>query len=150
PGLPELSHFMYITASLISEAKAGEDLSVKSTVTNLGVEADLVVRATGFESWATLNSISDPIIHLKNGESKEVTLDFNVDKDATGEQSFFLEVLSGDRNERREVVANLAESTGTSSPGLNLQGNSLIWIIGIINVILIILIIVVAARISRR
>ena len=138
-----------ITASLISEAKAGEDLSVKSTVTNLGVEADFVVRATGFESWATLNSISSPIVHLKNGESKEVTLDFNVDEKATGEQSFFLEVLSGDKSERREVVANL-ESTETSSPGLNLPGNSLIWVIGIINVVLIILIIVVAARISRK
>ena len=139
-----------ITASLISEAKAGQDLNVRSTVTNLGDEADLVVRATGFESWATLNSISDPIIHLRNGESKEITLDFNVDKDATGEQSFFLEVLSGSKSEGREVAVNLAESTAKSPTGLNLQGNSLIWIIGIINVILIILIIVVAARISRK
>src|SRR3989344_4824994 len=136
-----------ITAELGSEARAGAELIVKTTITSvLAEQKDFVVRATGFESWAELNSISERLINLKEGESKEVTLSFTVNKDATGEKSFSIEAITGDKVESRDVAVNLA----AAKPTFSLGNNSLIWIIGAINVILIILIIVVAARISRK
>ncbi len=139
-----------ISASLDSEAIAGSEMIVKSIVTNLGSEeADFIIGASGYESWADLNSISERLFKLKAGESKEVKLNFNVNEDAKGKQSFTLEVLSGGKEEKREVEVNIEEKEAPST-GISFGENSLIWIIGAINVILIILIIIVAARISRR
>jgi len=140
-----------ISASLESDAKSGEELIVVTTITNLGnTQADFVVTASGFETWAKLSEISERLINLKAGETKEVTVRLNVEPDAEGENTFALEVRSGDKLETREIAVNIEKSA--TSPGFNLDlgGNSLIWIIGIINVVLIVLIIVVAARISRK
>ena len=140
-----------ISAFLDSDAKAGGEMLVKATITNIGdVATDFVVAASGFESWGKLNSISNRIFNLKKDESKEITLKFNVNQDATGEQSFTLEVRSGDVLETREIVVNIIKEEEQEPFKLNLGGNSLIWIIGAINIVLIILIIVVAVRISRR
>jgi len=141
-----------ISASLDSEAKTGSEMSVKAIITNMGEQgADFVVTASGYESWAKLDSISEKLFNLKKGESKDITLKFMINQDATGEQGFVLEVRSGsDFLETREVSVNIAgEETGGQFK-LDLGGNNLIWIIGVINIILIILIIVVAVRISRR
>ena len=74
---------------------------------------------------------------------------FNVDADASGEQSFVVGVQGGaEQSETREVSVNIAGSS--SGTKFNLGDNAYLWIIGIVNVILIILIIVVAVRISRR
>lgn len=147
---PTTGKIATISASLGSDAQAGKELLVKATVTGLiDGGADYVVTASDFESWATLNSISERLIHLNKGESKDITLSLNVNKDVTGEQSFVIQALSADKTVTQEIAVNIAIGTGTST-GLNLGGNNLIWIIGIINVVLIILIIIVAARISRR
>ena len=138
-----------ITASLDSDAKAGSDLVVRSSITNLkDTSADFVVDASGFESWASLNSISNRIISLEAGETREVTFNFAADSGAAGQQSFTVEVRSGTDLETRQVSVNIegAADGGTSFGG----DNTLIWIIGIVNVILIILIIIVAVRISQR
>ncbi len=138
-----------IAASLDSDAEAGKELQIKLIITGLiSGEADYVVVPTDFESWAELNSISERLVHLRNGESKEVTLRLNVNKDVSDEQSLIIEVRSGDKLETREVSVNIAAEAQTG--GLNLGGNNLIWIIGAINVVLIVLIIIVATRISRK
>ncbi len=141
-----------IAAALDSDVKAGEELLIKATITGLvSGEADYLIGARGYESWADLKSISEPLLSLKNQESREVTLRFDVNEDASEEQSFTLEVRTGSEIESREIEVNIeGEEEPTTVPEFNLGGNSLIWVIGIINVILIILIIVVAARISRR
>jgi hypothetical protein len=148
-GQPTDGRIAFIGAALDSDAKAGQELLVRATVTNLlPGQADFVVRAAGFESWASVNSISKRLVTLGNGESAEVVISFNVNKGVSGEQSFIIEALSGDQLERREVAVTIEDSSGGA--GIDLGDNSLIWVIGIINVILIILIIVVAARISKR
>ncbi len=145
-----------ITAALDSDVKAGEELLIKATITGLvSGEADYLIGARGYESWADLKSISEPLVSLRNQESKEVILRFDVNEDASDEQSFTLEVRTGSEIESREIEVNIESAQGGAGitggvTGVSLGGNSLIWIIGIINVILIILIIVVAARISRR
>ncbi len=150
PGTPITGRIAAITASLGSDATVGQELVVTSTITNLkDTTAEFLVGASGFESWASLDSISPRILSLAAGESRSVTLSFNVDEDASGSESFTIEVQSGSDLETREVEVSIQEESGTG--GFNFGGdNTLIWVIGAINVILIILIIIVAIRISSR
>lgn len=135
-----------ISASLDSEAQAGEELTVTATITNrLSTEASYVIDASGYESWAKLDSISDRIITLAAGESEEVTFVFTVDKDAAGEQTFTIEAQNGETVSERDVVVELAEAKGFS-----LGNNGLFWTIAIVNVVLLIAIILVAIRLSRN
>lgn len=140
-----------ITASLDSDAKAGEEMIVKAVITSLlGESGTFIISTSGFESWASINSISERILDLEAGKSKEITISFNVNKEAKGQQSFLLEARSGNELETREVVVNIQGADSATTPKFNLGDNNLLWLIGIINVILIVLIIVVAVRISRR
>ena len=138
-----------INAALDSDAKAGEELVVRATITNLDSKANtFTISAAGFEDLAELDSISPRQLTLNAGESKDVSITLLVDADASGDNSFTIESQSGDKIDSRELSDSLAESQSSLS---NLfKGNSLIWVVAIINVILIILIIIVAVRISRR
>ncbi len=150
PAIGTTSKIASISASLASSAKAGQDIVIESTITNTGSTGmDYVVNPTGFESWASLKSVSDKLISLASGQSKDVTLTFTANKDASGENDFTLEVRSGSNLETKRIAVNV-EPTSTGFSGFNLGDNALIWVIGIINVILIILIIVVAVKVSRR
>ncbi|MBS3088155.1 putative S-layer protein [Candidatus Pacearchaeota archaeon] len=142
-----------ITAVLGSDAAAGKELVVDATITNLKSKStSFVVSGLEYEDWATLSDISERIITLDAGESKEITFRFDVNNDVSGEQSFVVEARTGDNEAvTREVAVNIAGRTGGITGFASFgEGNSLIWIIGIINVVLIVLIIIVAVRISRR
>lgn len=150
-GTPQGNRIAVIAASLDSDAVAGETLLVTAEITSaLNEEADFIISANGYQSWSSLDSISERILRLEPGESAEITISLNVNQDASGENSFELEVRSGDQIEIREIVANIAESNISGGATFNIGDNGLIWVIGIINVVLIILIIVVAVRISRK
>ncbi|MDP1696081.1 MAG: putative S-layer protein [archaeon] len=143
-----------ITASMLSEkALVGEQLKIKSTISNLQTtDKTFVVDAANYESWADLDSVSEKIFTLAPGASKEVTLTFTVDENAdSGEQTFDVEVTSGTAVESREVAVNLEKDSFLSSilPA-SIRSNSMFWIIGLINLVLIILIIVVAIKLARH
>ncbi|MAE49541.1 hypothetical protein CMI48_01800 [Candidatus Pacearchaeota archaeon] len=128
-----------------SEAKAGQPLTVKATISNLNSEAtSFVIDAKNFESWGTLGSISDRVLTLQSGETKDVLITFNVNPEASGQQTFTVQTQAGSQLDSRSVAVNIAGS------GLSVGGNNTLWVIGIINVVLIILIIVVAVRLSNR
>ena len=142
-----------ISASLDSDAKAGQEMLITAVLTNLDSESQtFIISASNYESWAEINAISKRLVTLNSGESEELSLSFNVNKDTSGQQSFVIEARAGENLETREVVVNIEgiSTTSGSTPKIDLGGNNLLWLIGIINVILIILIIVVAVRISRR
>jgi len=138
-----------ISASLESEAKAGKEMIVKATITNIAnATTAYIVGAKGYDSWASLTSISERVITLNAGESKDVTFKLDVSKDASGENSFNIEATSNGKSETREVVVEIDKSTASLSSLF--KNNALAWIIGLVNLILIILIIVVAVRLSKR
>lgn len=142
-----------ITASLESDAAAGQKLTVKTTITNLlDEEAEFSIDVSNFDSWATLDEVSDETFSLDAGESRDIEITFTVDDDASGEESFEIEASTSAGSESRDVVVNIGEETSGSGGlgGFSFGENSYLWIIGIVNVILIVLIIVVAVRISRR
>ena len=122
-------------------------MTITTTITNLQSSAkDFVVSASGYDSWATLSSISDRLVTLNAGASKQITIKLNVNKDASGDKTFTISAQSGSTTDTRDVSVNVPAQSSLFSFG----GNSLIWIIGIINVVLIVLIVFVAIRLSRR
>ncbi len=142
-----------ITASLDSEAKAGQELVITALIKNLAIGKNtFVVDAKDFESWATLKSISDRILTLNGSESREVQFTFAVDAGVSGEKTFTIETKAGDKIDSKSVAVTIEEgSSWTSSlSGLFTGNKTLLWIIGGINLILIILIIVLAVRILKR
>src|SRR3989344_1640304 len=144
-----------ITAQLNSEAKAGKQLVVRSTITNtMPQQETFVIGVSGFQSWAALTDISNRILQIDPSQSKDVTFTFDVNADAIGEQSFTIESISGDKTDRKDVSVEITGAqTAISQPGFSLGSlgeNTYLWIIGAVNVILIVLIIIVAVRVSRR
>jgi len=156
PGDTSVAGSVIISASLESDAIAGEELVVSSRLTNAGIETiTATVDARAFQSWANLDSISPRTVTLVPGGSQTVTMTFKVDADASGAQSFVIETNANGRIDVQEVEVNLEDGASgagiTGFTGLDLGGdNSLIWVIAIVNIILIILIIIVAVRLSRR
>jgi len=129
-------------------ASAGKAYSVTATVTNVGNStATFNIDASNYNSWATLNDISDTSFSLSPGQSRDVTFNFNVNSDATGTKSFTIgSTVNGNTDSKAVQVA----IQGSGSLGNWFQNNSLVWVIGLVNLILIVLIIVVAIKVARR
>ncbi len=145
---PQPQNLVSIAADLESDALSGEPMVVKTTLKNTGAQSvTVLVNAKGHESWAKLTDISQRIVTLAPAESKDVRLTFDVNKNATGEQSFTLEVTANDRVQTQQVSVTLQKKDSFWG---NLSDNKLAWVIGIINLILIVIIIIVAIKISQR
>jgi len=140
-----------ISASLNSDAIAGQEMEIRAIISNLlSNKTTFTINARGYENWAKLNSISSETLSLNAGESKEITIKLTPNTDASGEHSFFIDVSANGKTESKELALTLEESSLMSRFKNSLQGNSVLWIIGLINAILIILIVVVIIRIASR
>lgn len=127
---------------------AGKPVVVKATIKNTGNStADFAISAKNFEAWAAAPTISDGLVTLTAGQSKDVTFTFNIKDDAQGAQSFIINAYSGGKSADREVELTIEKSSSFLG---SLGGNSMIWVIGAVNVILIVLIIVVAIKLTRN
>lgn len=139
-----------VSASIQSGGQAGKDLVIKASVTNTGTtSATYALSAAGYGSWASSASLSQTSLTLAAGQSQDVLVTLAVKNDASGDNSFNLEVLSGG-----QLVLSQPVSVTISGAGFNLSGlfgnNWYLWLIGAINVILVVVIIVVAVRVLRK
>jgi len=154
PSGPVSLSGLVVLASLGSDATAGEELIVNSVITNTETETvNVIVDAKAFQSWADSVTISERILTLGSGESATVKFTFDVNEDASGEQSFLIETTVNGIIEVQEVSVNIEGEPSSTGGGFNFNfggDNNLIWVIAIINIVLIVLIIVVAVRLSRR
>ena len=142
-----------ISASLESEAKAGKDLTVKAIITNNEDELKtFTVSAAGFAQWASSFTVDRTNLILSAGESANVLFTFDVNKDASGSQSFTIELVSEDNQVTTQPVSVNIESARPlfGITGLVTTDNAYLWGIGLLNIILIVIIIIVAVRIARR
>lgn len=140
-----------VSASLESEAIAGEELIVKAIITNTAdKELDYTLNAAGYTNWASTASLSESEFTLAAGESKEVLITFLVDSEVSGEQLFNLEVLSEGQLIYNQPVSVLIEKTGFSLTGSVIGENPVIWGVGLLNLILILVIIILAVKVSKR
>ena len=142
-----------ITAALTSEANAGEEVTVKTTIKNTEDKTiTYVLNVKDYDEWATLNALDSNSITLVAGESRDVTLTFNVNKGVSGDKVFRIDLLS----ENGLIVSTQPVSISVTPQkslisGIKLPENNLyLWGIGALNVLLILAIIVVAVRLSRE
>jgi len=142
-----------ITAFLESGGKAGDEAVVKATITNSGDNlGTFKLTVSEYESFAKSAELSQETLAIEAGQSKEVLITLDVNKDASGEDSFSLAVSSdGEVLARQPITITITPRTGGITGGvigLN-SDNWYLWGIGALNVILVIIIIVVAIRIAR-
>ena len=137
--------------------KAGENLVVEATIANTGDKTvNYVLNVEGYSTWANSADLSSTTLSLGPGESKIVSVTFDVNKKAFGNQNFNIEVLVGDNLAIAQPVSVFIEKregffskiTG-SVVGAN-SGNWYLWGIGAVNVLLVLAIIFVVVRMFRR
>ncbi len=138
-----------ITANLISEAQAGKQVTVETTITNTEDKiVTYVINVKDYEEWATLEDLESNTITLVAGESRDITLTFNVNKGVEGNKIFNIETISDS-----EIITTQPVSVSIEPQNVFgfLPGNNLyLWGIGALNVLLILSIIVVAIRLSKE
>jgi hypothetical protein len=143
-----------ITAALDSEAEAlsGQKLTIKGTIENTGdTKTTYLLSVLDYDSWATLEGINPTALTIEAGQSKDFSINLDVDEETTGEQSLTIRADFGEEYEQQEVSVAIEDSTTAPVTGSaiaeNLRENWFIWVIVIINVVLIIAIILVARKI---
>jgi len=142
-----------VTAELMSEAKAGEELIVKAKILSQSKDLTTYKLAVSGYSWADSIDFDQSAFALSEGQSKEITLTFQVSEDSIGEQSFDIDVLSGDLLvTTQSVTVDIQAKEGFN---WNITGNAInsdnwyLWGIGALNVLLVIIIIIVAIRVAK-
>lgn len=135
------------------EVFAGEEMTVNLVIKNTGEETSaLKIVVEDYESWATEKQVSPRELALESEDSKDVSISLDVDKEASGLQTFKVKILSDDQVLEEKELEVFVETkavkgiTGDVVAG-HLRENWFIWIIIVINIILIIAIIAVARRI---
>jgi hypothetical protein len=141
-----------ISASLESEARAGKEMVIRATIINNGDELKtFTINAAEFLTWADAVSQDQNTLVLNAGQSRDVLFKFDVKKDTSGSQTFFIELVSDDDVTTRQPVSVNIEA---SRPFLGITGfaveNASLWGLGLLNIILVVIIIIVAVRIARR
>ena len=135
-----------LSTSLESAANAGQEITVKTTLTNTGsAQATYSLAVSGQDSWSTGLRLSSSSVTLNAGESKDVLIYLTPNKGVSGDNSFTITAVSGSTTKTQNVVVSVAKSAGFS-----LGNNWYLWLIIGINVILIVVIVIVAISVSRK
>ena len=141
---------LQITAELDSEtpeAVAGKQVIVKATLKNNGADSTYSISAYGNSAWSSLVSVQPETISLKAGESKQVSIVLNVDKEATGDKEFTIKATSGSSSVEQRVALTVSQSqVQLTAISDHLKKNWFIYLIVLVNVVLIIAIILVIKR----
>ncbi len=141
-----------ISASLESDAKAGEDLVIRVVLTNTGSTAKtFTLDVSGHETWAEVLEYPETIL-INAGDFEEAYIKFNVNKGVSGTNTFSIRVYSDSQLLATQPFSVNIEPKGflgiTGFPVL--EGDAYLWGFGILNIILVVVIILVAIRIARK
>ena len=142
-----------ISATLQSGGQAGQDLVVRATITNTEDELKtFTVNAAGFAQWASSYTVDRTSLVLGAGSSADVLFTFDVNKDASGSQTFTVELVSDDNQVTTQPVSVSIEGRSGlfGLTGAVTSGNAYLWGIGLLNIILVVIIVIVAIRVARR
>jgi uncharacterized membrane protein len=149
------SQSVSITAELSEDtpkAVIGEQFVVESTIKNTGSSSVTYnVSVSGNSAWSEVSSIEPSTFTLASGESKKVSIYFNVDSDAkAGDKDFTIKVSSGSKTTEQKVAVTLEEGLTSSKILKNIKDNSFVYSIVLINLILLIAIIIVIVKMFGR
>jgi hypothetical protein len=96
-----------ISASLESDAVAGEELVIIATVINNGADGSYDISVSGYEDWAELVSVSPQSLSLDEDEEGTVTITLIPSGD--GVQTFKVNAYSEGESYNQAVSVNIAE-----------------------------------------
>ena len=144
-----------ISASLSEEtpkAMVGKEVIVKTTIENTGdTEQTYVVSVAGVSAWADA-VISDESVTLGAGESKEIEIALDIDKDVeAGEQEFTIKTTFGSEVKEQKVLISVEEG-GLFQGSIvdHLKDNAFIYTVVIVDLILIIAIVIAVRRMVAK
>ncbi len=144
-----------VSANLESDAKAGQEFSVKATITNTGSETNTFsIALSGYEEWASLVSIDKTSVALEAGKSADVLINLNANKDVSGEQTFNVMITEGNKILTQPVSVSVARASFFPSISGLISGikgnNAYLWAVVGANILLVLIIIVVAVKVSKK
>jgi hypothetical protein len=142
-----------ITATLETDAIAGQEMTIKATVTNQGTsDASYTFLASGYDDFATLQTIDPPSATIAAGQSKNVLITLKAKDTASGDYTFSIQAVSGGKIKDQPMSVTVVGKQNLLSGQFleSIKSNWIIWVIVLVNIVLIILIIIIAVRISRR
>ena len=96
-----------VTASLGSDPEVGSNIIVKATVTNNGDLNNFIVKATGFEDWADLISLTPSTLEIASGNTQEVTIVLSPKQ--FGVQTFKITTTVDGETYSQPISVNIAE-----------------------------------------
>ncbi|MEK6826974.1 MAG: putative S-layer protein [Nanoarchaeota archaeon] len=145
-----------VSAKLDHEAKSGQELTVKATITNTDSKMSTFnLDLSDYSQWASLVSMDRNFVTLNVGESQEVVIKLKANSDATGENKFNINLKQGSKILSQPVLVTI--KNGFSFPDitgffLKVSGgnNFYLWGIGALNIILILVIFVVASKVIKK
>jgi len=140
-----------ITAQLdpeTPEAIAGKQVIVNAKLNNPGATNTYAVSVYGNSAWSSLVSIDPQSITIAQGQSGDVNIVLNVDKEATGDKQFTIRAVSGNQTVEQNVVLSISQPESETGSAFieNIKANWFIYVIVLVNVVLIIAIILVIRR----
>lgn len=138
-----------VYASLESGGKAGQEMVIKASVTNLdSTSKTFTITAADYSNWAELVSIEPSALTLNPNEAKDILITLNVDSDAAAKSSFNI-LLADEKGNKLTQPVSVTVDKGFSLSSL-FNGKGYIWAIVLLNIILIVVIIVIALKVARR
>ena len=132
-----------IKPTLDSVTVEGTELVVKTIITNNGDDNDFKIMATGYESWATIVSVTPETASIKEGEFIEATIVLM--PTTSGMHSFKITATVGDDTFNQLVSVNIKESSFT----FGLDGTTLYLVAGIGGMLVLILLVLIV-KIAKR
>jgi hypothetical protein len=143
-----------IVAALESGGKAGEELEVKATITNIGeADTNYALSVEDYSEWADSAELEKESIELDSGESEEIIITLNVKEDVSGEKTFNIQTIAGTEITKQPVSVTIEEKTSfwpSITGKVITEDNRSLWIIAAVNIILILAIILVIIKLSKR
>lgn len=144
-----------VSATLESEAIAGKELIVKAIIKNTGSKnSTFNLGLSDYTEWASLVSIDKEILTLDAGDSEEVLITLNINKDISGDKNFNIVLTEGDKVLTQPVAVSIEKpSLFPNITGLisGFSGdNWYLWGIGALNVLLVLVIIIVAMKVAKK
>jgi len=128
-----------VSANLESAAKAGEEFTVRATITNTAsITKTFTFEVGGYTDWATFVSVDKPSLTLTAGSSQDVLIKLKANEGVSGDKNFNIVMKEGSKVLTQPVSVSVA-GNGFSITGLfaGLGGNTYLWAIGALNVLLV-------------
>jgi hypothetical protein len=144
-----------VVANLETAAKAGEEFSIKATITNTAsTRKTFTLELSDYDAWSTLVNVDKTSLVLDAGKSTDVLIKLKANEDVSGSKNFNIVMKEGAKVFTQPVSVSVQgvggfNITGLFS-GLGLGGNAYLWVIGALNVLLVLIIIIVAVRVIRK